>query len=167
MKNSVEEFASEAIRFEQWACTTNEDAAMAARTALIRISALYFAALQLPPPFSEELDSRPDAERLPDEENERIIAYRSLPFDMYGQVSDPLPIPPGEPAIGSLADDIIDIYRDVVTGLRAYQNGDEPNAIWEWGFGFRHHWGEHATGAIRALHAWLAANDCEQLSDVL
>ena len=85
---------------------------------------------------------------------------------MYGEVLDPLPVPPEEPVIGSIADDVIDIYRDVVTGLRAYQAGNKTGALWEWGGGFRHHWGEHATGAIRAIHAWLASNEFEHLSKV-
>ena len=84
---------------------------------------------------------------------------------MYGEVFDPLTIPSEEPVIGSIADDIIDIYRDVVTGLRAYRLGDLANARWEWAFNFAHHWGEHATGAIRALHAWLAANAPDDLAE--
>jgi hypothetical protein len=40
--------------------------------------------------------------------------------------------------------------------------GRRAQAVWEWGFGLRHHWGEHATGAIRALHCRLAANAFER-----
>jgi len=43
-------------------------------------------------------------------------------------------------------------------------SGRRAAAVWEWGFGFRHHWGEHATGAIRVLHAWLAANAFDRLA---
>lgn len=164
--DSVDLFAAEATRFEEWACSDETDPGLAARKALIRISTIYLAALQLPPPFNEELERRPDVERLPSEENAKVMAYRGIPIDMYGEVFDPIPIPPEEPVIGSIADDVVDIYRDIVTGLRAYQNGNKSGALWEWGFGFQHHWGEHATGAIRAIHAWLASNEFDRLSDV-
>ena len=135
--DSVDQFAAEAMRFEEWARSNETDAGLAARNALIRISSLYLAALQLPPPYSDELERRPDVERLPTEENAKVTAYRSIPVDMYGEVFDPLPVPPEDPVIGSIADDIIDIYRDIVTGLRAYQAGNKAGALWEWGFGFR------------------------------
>ena len=77
---------------------------------------------------------------------------------------DPLPVPPEEPVVGSLTDDIADIYRDVIPGLREYELGRRAQAVWEWGFGLRHHWGEHATGAIRALHCRLAANAFDRLA---
>lgn len=36
--------------------------------------------------------------------------------------------------------------------------------FWEWSFGFRTHWGEHATGAIRALHWYLFEVEPQSLS---
>src|SRR5262245_3334354 len=39
--------------------------------------------------------------------------------------------------------------------LNKYRAGRRAQALWEWGFGFEHHWGRHAAGAIRALHCWL------------
>ena len=74
-------------------------------------------------------------------------------------------MPPEKAVVGSLADDIADIYRDVVSGLRAFQSGLRAEAIWEWGFNFRDHWGRHATEAIKALHAWLAENAADRLSE--
>src|SRR5262249_48569314 len=85
-----------------------------------------------------------------------FAAASRLPVDYYAEVFDPSVIPTEVPVIASIADDIADIYRDVVSGLGAYQVGRRAQAIWEWRFGFEHHWGGHATGAIRALHAWLA-----------
>ena len=108
---------------------------------------------------------QPEAERVGDDEWRAVaVACGRLPFEFYGEVFDPLPVPPEEPVVGSLADDLCDIYRDVVTGLRAYEAGLRAHAVWEWGFGFRHHWGEHATGAIRALHCWLADNALDRLA---
>jgi hypothetical protein len=164
--DAIDQFATEAVRFEEWAHTEERNPGRAACEALIRISSLYVAALQLPPPFTDELEGHPDVQRLPTDESAKVKSYLGLPIDMYGEVFDPLSVPPEEPVIGSIADDVIDIYRDVVTGLRAYQAGNKSGALWEWGFGFRHHWGEHATGAIRAIHAWLASNEFDYLSKV-
>jgi hypothetical protein len=69
------------------------------------------------------------------------------------------------PVVGSLSDDLADIYRDVVTGLRAYDRGDRAGAVWEWRFNLHAHWGAHATGAMRALHWWLCNNDPGRLSN--
>jgi hypothetical protein len=149
-------FAEEAGRFERWARSGIGDGAPAVREALIRITQLYLAGLSLPPPWSDHLGTAV-VDLVQDDEWKAVLqAAARLPLDAYGGVFDPLVIPPEEPVVGSIADDIADIYRDVVTGLRLDQSGERPEAIWQWSFNFRHHWGEHATGAIRALHCWLA-----------
>jgi hypothetical protein len=75
-----------------------------------------------------------------------------------------MPVPADKPVTASLADDIADIYRDVVSGLRHYRAGHRDEAVWQWTFTLQSHWGGHITGAIRALHCWLAANDLSRLS---
>lgn len=94
----------------------------------------------------------------------QVVAACGLPLDFYHEVFDPLPFPPEDPVVGSLSDDLADIYRDVVTGLRAYEAGRRAQAVWEWGFNLRAHWGEHATSAIRALHCWLAEHAPDRLA---
>lgn len=157
--DSVEQFAAEAVRFEQWAHSNEPNAALAARKTLLRISSLYTAALQLPSPYTYAGDGQPCPDVGLVDECAKLSAFQAIPFDMYGEVFNPLLVPPDEPVIGSIADDITDVYRDVVTGLRAYQTGNRAGAIWEWGFHFHHHWGKHATGAIKAIHAWLVDNE--------
>lgn len=165
----VERFAGEAEAFRAWATLGMDTGEDAARNALLHVVRLYLAALELPPAWSEQLAHEPDAERVG--ENEWRTAFAAagrLPLDIYAACDphfDPVVGLPTESAgIGSLSDDLGDIYRDVVTGLRAFESGRRAVAVWEWGFGFRHHWGEHATGAIRALHAWLAADAFDRLS---
>lgn len=163
--DAVDRFAVEVELFRTWAMQDSDQAEWAARVALIRLTRLYLAAIDLPPHWSEELAGQPNAVRVEDEEcNLVAAACRRLPFDFYGKVFDPLPIPPEETVIGSLTDDISDIYRDLVTELRAYEAGRRAQAIWEWGFGLKHHWGDHATGAIRALHCWLASHAPDHLA---
>lgn len=163
--DAVGRFAAEVGAFRAWALGDDAGAA-AARNALLRITRLYLAALELPPAWSDELVDRPDAGRVGNAEWRAVLAAaRRLPLDEYGTVFDPTVVPPEHSAtVGSLSDDITDIYRDVVSGLCALEAGRRAEAVWEWGFGFCHHWGEHATGAIRALHAWLAANAADRLS---
>jgi hypothetical protein len=59
-----------------------------------------------------------------------------------------------EPDIGDLGDDLADIWRDLVTGLRAREDGATANDIlWQWKLDFESHWGAHAVDALRLLHA--------------
>jgi len=164
--DSVANFAAEAERFESWARDATDEGEWAAREALLRITHLYVAALQLPPAWSDELSEAAEPERVNHDEWQTIFSRCSrLPFDSYTVVFYPLEVPASEePVVGSVADDIADIYRDVFSGLRAYRSGRRAEAIWEWGFGFREHWGRHATDAIGALHAWLAENALDRLS---
>lgn len=163
--NAVERFAVEAVAFREWAAGGTDSGEIAARNALLCITRLYLAALELPPAWSEELADQPDAERVSDAEWRAVFsAAGRLPLDFYGEVFDLLIVPPEEPSIGSLSDDIAGIYRDVVSGLVGFESGRRAVALREWGFHFRHHWGVHATGAIRALHAWLADNAFDRLA---
>ena len=162
----VERFAEEAEAFDVWVSGGTDVGEEAARNALLRVTRLYLAGLGLPPPWAEGGAEQSKAEGIGEAEWWAVYAAaeKRLPFNHYAEVFDPFIDPPEEPVTGSLADDIGDIFRDVVGGLREYRAGRRATAIWEWGFLFRHHWGDHATGAIRALHSWLAANAPDRLS---
>ena len=59
-----------------------------------------------------------------------------------------------EPDIADLGDDLADIWRDLVTGLRARADGAATNdVLWQWKLDFENHWGAHAIDALRCLHA--------------
>jgi hypothetical protein len=163
--DSVDRFADEVARFEQWLIAGTDREADAVRECLIRLLELYRAGLNLPHEWSDELAGRPDVDSISDSEWQRAFeAARRLPIDHYGMVFDPTTTPPETPVIGSMADDLADIYRDVVTGLRAHARGDKESAVWEWSFGLHSHWGAHATAAICALHWWLRNNAADRLS---
>lgn len=162
----VARFADAAAAFARWLLAGEDQEADAARGGLIRLLELYRAGIELPPGSSSAMDDRPSVERVGDEEWRKAYdATRRLPIDYYSEVFDPTEVPAEDrPVIGSVADDLADIYRDVVTGLRAYEKGDRVGAIWEWSFHLQVHWGAHATGAIRALHWWLRNNAADRLS---
>jgi hypothetical protein len=166
LTNAVDGFAAEAARFRDWARDGRDSGESAARNALIRTTALYLAALDLPPEWSEELADQLDANGIADDERRAVyhgIAAR-LPFTDYARVFEPFALPPEEPVVGSIGDDIASIYSDVVSGLLEYEADRKAQAVWEWGFNLRSHWGRHATNAIYALHNWLAENTPEQFS---
>ena len=164
--DSIEKFADEAAAFERWLLSGTDREADAARACLIRLLELYRAGIALPPESSDELGDGDDIERVGDAEWD--VAYKAsarLPLDYYAEVFDPTEVPGEAPVVGSLSDDLADIYRDVVTGLRAYHSGDRAGAVWAWSFCLHAHWGAHATGAMRALHWWLRNNAPKHLSE--
>lgn len=161
---SAERFSREARRFVDWADGSASKDKMLAPVGLRRIVALYAAALDLPQPWSEGVT----AEHTPGPGlSERLNAVRAraaaIPLQHYSEIFSPL-LPPEQPVVGDLGDDLVDIFRDVAAGLALYEAGSVEDAIWHWGFNFQVHWGEHASSAIRALHCYLSQEDPSGLS---
>jgi Domain of unknown function (DUF5063) len=59
-------------------------------------------------------------------------------------------------SIGSIAEDLAEIYGALVPGLLAAEEGAHDVAAATWSFGFWSHWGEHALESARAIRAQLA-----------
>jgi hypothetical protein len=166
MTDTVAVFADEARRLREWVLLGSDAGPAAAREALFRITRLYLAALALPPPWSDDLESGspPEPPRSKSWQELYPALAARLPFQHYGEVFNPVPEPFKESTVGDLADAIADIFGDVDRGLRLFEADSRAEAIWQWGFNFVHHWGEHATSAIRALHCYLAAECPEELA---
>ena len=60
-----------------------------------------------------------------------------------------------EPVMGSLADDLADIYLDLAGALDEFDAGRHDDAVWGWRFVLRGHAGDHLVRALPALHALL------------
>lgn len=154
MDDSVPRFAAVADEYRGWVRAGTDTGPEAVRRALGLILRVYLAALELP----GNSDYTGSVTQLPP--TVRFDAYTALagrlPFLFYGEVFDPRPVPPEPPVVGDLADDLADVYYELDHGLRHYDTGDRDEAVWKWRFGLVHHWGEHATSAIRAMHCWLA-----------
>ena len=150
--DAVERFLSVARRFEEWAAHGTDQGMDAAQNGLRLIAQLYAAGLELPG-LSDEVE--PDFEESLVSEAEWLQVFKHsarLPFQYYSEVYNPLPVPSDEePVVGDIGDDIADIFRDVVGGIRLFDRGQESGAVWKWGFDLHYHWGEHATSAMRAL----------------
>jgi len=164
--DAVERFAILARGYAHWLLEGTDTDADAARACLIHLLDLYRAALELPPPWSDEPDTDAGVERVSRAEWEKALdtAARRLPLGTYRKVFNPVEAGDDDAVTGLLQDDVADIYRDLVTGLRALEEGRRAEAVWEWSFDFQFHWGAHATSAIHALHWWLAENAGDRLS---
>ena len=166
MDEAVEQFARVAREYRAWVLTDTDCGPAAARRALGLVARLYLAALALPPRWCEDEDRTEVGPRpLPGQREVYPSLAARLPFRHYGEVFNPLPVPPEAPVVGDLADDLADIFAEVDGGLQWIEAGHPEEAVWEWGFGLIHHWGEHATSAIRALHCWLAAEHPQLLAE--
>jgi hypothetical protein len=75
-------------------------------------------------------------------------------YDTYREVLDPLD-PADEPIQVNLAGDLIEIYEDCFHNLRLLENSDlaPDDILWEWRFGFSHHWSRHVVSALRVVNA--------------
>ena len=157
--DAIERFAVAEADFEHWIVNGTDEGPDAAREALIQLLRLYPYGLELPEAWSDDLVDRSDVESLAEEEWRKAVAgCERLPLNFYSAVFNPLKATDVAPVTGSIADDLADIYRNIASGLRAYELGDRAGAVWEWSFGLHSHWGAHATSAIRALHWWLSEN---------
>lgn len=138
----------------------------------VRLPELYLAGLRLPSTnilFDEDLDTDSagtdtslDPDALGHDEWHKLFVALSDQLgdhNTYRGTFDPYEDPEEAPVTGSLADDISDVYEDLIRGLRKWRRGESGEALWEWRFGLESHWGKHATDAIRALHSLAASWD--------
>jgi len=153
-------FSREAERFVGWADGSACADRLTAPDALRRVTQLYAEALALPQPWSPSVAVQPT--ELPVFLEARLNQVRlrasALALQHYSEIFCPH-VPSEPPRVGELADDLAAIYGDVALGLHLHERGRVDDALWQWGFGFQSHWGQHASSAIRALHGYLAQED--------
>jgi hypothetical protein len=121
------------------------------------LPALYEAALRLPEPMVETAEL-PETRLTHEHWLEVFNRLQGVlgKDDVYWTV-DPFGPEEQEELVGSLADDLADIYRDVKEGLElAAMGASEHEVLWQWRFNFWVHWGVHLVDALRISHAHLA-----------
>jgi hypothetical protein len=137
-------------------CKDLEAGALEAKGTLTALVALVGAALQLPEvePTDRDYFDPPDLDQACQKVVQQLWWVGAN--DFYCEVYDPRERI--EPAVvgGRLKDDLGDIYRDLRRGLHIARSGAMTDAIWQWRFDFRTHWGNDATDAIRVLHRLVA-----------
>ena len=163
MPDELFNFAQAARAFQEWVGRLPHEGTNQTVPALSHLLNLSLLALPLLPlPKLHADDDHPG--HFPDYEWKSVYqAAAALPVGHYAEVFDPVVIPAETPVVGDLADDLADIYREVITGLWLFESGKHLQAHWHWAFTFQVHWGKHATSAIRALYTVIASND-EHLS---
>ena len=82
--------------------------------------------------------------------------------DHYRMIFDPWQIEGAELIFGSISGDLADTWRDLKLGLQVLDAGRPANAVAEWRFSFRYHWGpNHATHVLRPLLGLVLENEEE------
>ena len=79
-------------------------------------------------------------------------------YNWYREVFDPQGVDKDEPVHGHLSDDLSDIYCGLKGGLDAWDKADAStrrDIVFTWRLNYEIHWGEHVTGAFRAIHSLL------------
>ena len=120
----------------------------------IRLADLYAAAVALPPVPYTQVDCPPSTDSISYAAlREQLQATIPTAAERYREVFNPYD-PPSEAEVqGSLSNDLADIYAEVRISLACWDHGARQRAMWDLQLKFESHWGEHATGAIRALQA--------------
>jgi hypothetical protein len=151
----IENFAQVAEEYCTWAEQPTSDAAAEARRARRLLIELLRCAIDLPRTFCEV-----EPESIGDDAYKSVYTrFGVLPFNYYSECFNPLVIPPEEPVVAELADDLADIWRDVKAGLILWHELRVNAAAWYWCFTFETHWGHHASAALYALQSWFAEQD--------
>ncbi len=156
MDDPIGAFTAEARRH----CSLIEDSSapnsrVFAQACLTQVLRLYEAALLLPEVTVESVDLLEGIKHAEWNAVRENVARR-LARDYYWEVFEPLEREKPDPLLGSLSDDLADIWRDLLPGLRAIDNvrtTSITDVLWHWRDSFETHWGHHAAGAIAARHA--------------
>jgi hypothetical protein len=157
----IEGFAVAARNFCTWATSAVLQDEHQAGLAAQYLSALFAAGCA----FGWDEGEPGDFRRPATQGVEAVRAKASaLQFRYYSEIFNNLVIPPEEPVVGDIVDDLVDIYSDVAPGLALFESGDQGGARNHWQFWFSRHWGEHATSALRALWSYLSEREGHELS---
>lgn len=114
----------------------------------ILLPQIYAAGLTLP-----DMDT---GEELPDAEVASPMAALlevTGEADSYQMVFDPAA--DFETVTGSMADDLADIYLDLVGPLLTYEAGHLAAAVWQWKFNVQGHCGMHIVNLLPPIHRLL------------
>jgi hypothetical protein len=71
-------------------------------------------------------------------------------YDSYSEIFDP--VHEDEIVVGSLSDDLADIFADLKGPMISYESGEKADAIWQWKFNIKTHCGDHLVDSLRVMH---------------
>ncbi|GHN00329.1 hypothetical protein WSM22_18180 [Cytophagales bacterium WSM2-2] len=122
----------------------------------LTLTHLYLTAIKLPE-ISIDTNYEPDVSISLEQQKEIIDRLFGHLGDKryYWHTFDPYDHIDNQPVCGDLADDLLDIYKDLKRGLLKYDLPgieSKEHALWEMQFLFKNHWGAHCINAMRAVH---------------
>jgi hypothetical protein len=133
------------------------------RELALRIVRLYATALQLADVISHTSDNPSEvlANAFTHEQESALtqaLKEKLGSYNTYREIFDPYDKPSEEAVYGSLGLDLAEIYRDLRNVLATDESKNEdtlPDILSDARFQFEHHWGEHATKALRVIDSLL------------
>ena len=157
--DEVSRFADTARRFCKW-CDSDKTRVAADILLFVALRALadvYCAGFLLPDTDAVEM---PHVESLTKEERKAVARkLDKLPFQYYWRLPQPADFEGNrEPQCGDLLDDYLDIYADIIEGLRLYEGRHVQAAGYVWRLSFGERWGHRAVSALNALHTYALEN---------
>ena len=156
-KIKVENFAGIVRRYCDWAESTADESHLEMQKSQKILAELNLFVLDLPDDVYEE---DVELEKVSTEQWKLVRdRFRKLPVDGYWTIFDPSKIEDKEAIYNELSDDLADIYRDIKYGLLLFDAGHLLEAVWEWKFNFRIHWGRHLSSAQKVIYSWNFTND--------
>lgn len=157
IKADLQQFINAAQDFRNF-CETNGQATRADLWTLreILLGLIY----HIPAVEQAPKDSEYEGVRISDEAWWKVMKRcAGFPIGHYNTHLEPFVIPSQEIGIGSLGDDIADIYRDLMEGLDLHQQGHLESACFYWALLYRSHWGQHAVEALNAIERYRTTHE--------
>jgi Domain of unknown function (DUF5063) len=155
-KTKVENFAEIVRRYCDWSESSFGEIEVEIQTAQKILAELNYFVLDLPDDDSE------DDIKLEDVSTEQWTLVRDrfthLPIDGYWTIFDPTKDKENDAVFAQLSDDLADIYRDIKYGLLLFDAGHFSEAVWEWKFNYKIHWGRHLLSAQKVIYCWNFTN---------
>ena len=152
-KINIERFAEIVRRYCAWAESASVDDNADMQTAQKLLAELHFAVLDLP---DDEFEDDVELEDITTEQWQTVRdRFANLQIEGYWTVFDPTKDQENDTVFSLLSDDLTDIYRDIKYGLLLFDAGHISEAIWEWKFNFKIHWGRHLLDAQKVIYCWL------------
>lgn len=155
-KTKVENFSKIVRRYCDWAENSSVEVNNDMQTAQKILAELCLSVLDLP---DDEFEDDVEIKDVSTEEWKAVMGkFSNLPINEYLMVFDPTKAEENETVFALLSEDLADIYRDIKRGLLFYDAGHISEAIWQWKFNFKIHWGRHLFSAQKAIYSWIFNN---------
>jgi hypothetical protein len=150
-KIKTEKFAEIVRRYCNWAESLNE-AETDLQTAQKILAELFLNVLDLP---DDEFEDDIELEDVTAEQWKLVgMRFSNLPINGYWTIFDPIYDEEKSAVYGLISDDLADIYRDIKYGLLFFDAGHFSEAVWEWKFNFKVHWGRHLLEAQKVIYSY-------------